>query len=1154
MGCSNIGTVEQKKYNIPIQENLDLELMTLKKEEKVNNFVKEKLKNALDFKYRDISGRNNNPYFQLRKFESESLIEKFLTNNYIFEQALKNCPQLNLNLGQNLINEIIQREDVVNVYTEKIINKIKEFKNDKNKFKIEYLTALLVGKRKIGKKKLIKYMLQLNNEKPNETYKFFRKYRSSNVKNLQLIKYKGIGYDNNNNADIISDNTISFIKEQISKGNYNNFVHCIWYCLSGTRVEDVEISYLQKLKRVYNDDTMPIIIVYIDESIPEETEKYIKKFLPNIEIVSVVPKDIRLPNGRIRRSRGVDKLMELTLDKIMESLRGNMQIIMTKNIKDELSRQIRLENNKIKLNIINSIIDDFISNYREVKSDSLFIDYLLTILGRNLTEFFKNISNSSLNLIIKSGVIRNISTFMNAFKNSLKNLIEQDVNIIIKDFIDKQVIMEKKYRTNIEIKNKRTLDGFKQTSILFLKENCYYLCQKYIIEQIFIFCGCFKNMQKSYSYYDAWENILNDNTNYLINGDEYINILIKDLLNSKLKNLINLEDIGFIENQRQGRINQYNNRIGQHEDLDLNEFFNNSLEINLENNEELRQLVDLPYNDELRNSNNNINTIRNSSLSNDLSNKLYNHLLRFSFLSVKNYYKQITDIPPLNQLLNYIKTDLEIFLKNKHINFFKFLSKYNGNKFAFNNNNNNLSTILEKKEKNNYDKKIEGIINDKTNYIKSQKDLLPIDYLSIIIAGKSGVGKSTLINCLLKEELAKEEIPKIGTKKPKSYKNNKVPFLQLIDTRGVELIQQYGNDKILKDVKDIISNPSIVLNDGDGNFNFTYNDNIQCMWYCVTNKDLDNQDITFVKSLQEGNKNLIIIIVFTRSSDLDKIESMEKDVKAKLGDIPFHHLLARDLIDEKTGEIIVQSYGLKELIYKTINEYQKNLGCKITKGIRDIINEQLILHCNEENERITKNVYNSIAIDFIQSYNEPLNDQMFNSKICDYVKALIVELVKIEEKTMTDINQDFEKDFLKPSLSKYLYEFITYYKSEIKKIIDTVKDEKAIDYLNAQAITEISKQMNMNIINKCNKDEFIKIIEEVLQNNFYYTAQKYYIYHFLDIYYNNYSQFILNKFNNMAENIIKESKYVHYFEKIYQEKINNLKERIVVFCEIEGWA
>ena len=56
------------------------------------------------------------------------------------------------------------------------------------------------------------------------------------------------------------------------------------------------------------------------------------------------------------------------------------------------------------------------------------------------------------------------------------------------------------------------------------------------------------------------------------------------------------------------------------------------------------------------------------------------------------------------------------------------------------------------------------------------------------------------------------------------------------------------------------------------------------------------------------------------------------------------------------------------------------------------------------------------------------------------------------------------------------------------------------------------------------------------------------------MYYNNYSQFVLNKFNNMANNIILESKYYHNFEIVYEEKINNLKERIVEFCEVEGWA
>ena len=209
---------------------------------------------------------------------------------------------------------------------------------------------------------------------------------------------------------------------------------------------------------------------------------------------------------------------------------GNMQTTMTKNIKEEIIRHISHENKKIKNNIIETVINDFLYNYREVKNDSLFIDYLLTILGKKLKEFFKNISNSGLNLIIKSNIIRNIKSFMNAFKNILKNSIEQDVNTIIKEFIDDQVIMEKKYRTNIEISLKRTLKGFKETSILFIKENCYYLCQKYIIKEIFKFCGFFQNLENSDSYYySVWENSLNNLTENLVQQDEYVNIMIKDL-------------------------------------------------------------------------------------------------------------------------------------------------------------------------------------------------------------------------------------------------------------------------------------------------------------------------------------------------------------------------------------------------------------------------------------------------------------------------------------------------------------------------------------------------------------------------------------------------------------------------------------------------
>ena len=64
--------------------------------------------------------------------------------------------------------------------------------------------------------------------------------------------------------------------------------------------------------------------------------------------------------------------------------------------------------------------------------------------------------------------------------------------------------------------------------------------------------------------------------------------------------------------------------------MNLNEFFNNSLELNIKDNEKLRQLVDLPYSGEIiKLFSNIINTDGNSSLSNDLLNKLYNYLIKF---------------------------------------------------------------------------------------------------------------------------------------------------------------------------------------------------------------------------------------------------------------------------------------------------------------------------------------------------------------------------------------------------------------------------------------------------------------------------------------------------------------------------------------------
>jgi hypothetical protein len=55
---------------------------------------------------------------------------------------------------------------------------------------------------------------------------------------------------------------------KVNKGNQDNFILCIWYCITGTRFEDVEEETLKTLSEIYDDAKLPIIIVYTQAVIP----------------------------------------------------------------------------------------------------------------------------------------------------------------------------------------------------------------------------------------------------------------------------------------------------------------------------------------------------------------------------------------------------------------------------------------------------------------------------------------------------------------------------------------------------------------------------------------------------------------------------------------------------------------------------------------------------------------------------------------------------------------------------------------------------------------------------------------------------------------------------------------------------------------------
>ena len=409
-----------------------------------------------------------------------------MDNKENFEKTNLDKKKLIINLNTNLISEFIINENTKSAFKNLIIKEIELIKSDEKKYKIDHLTILLVGKSKAGKKSLIKYMLKLDdsqiNAKKGRKNGEFQAFQNPKIPHLRLVKYKGIGLSKGNDPETIKDQTINYINKQTKKGGYNDFVHCIWYCFTGTRLEPEEDQYLSKLRSVYSNIDMPIILVYLNnynEPKVQEMEEEVKK-THDVDFISVISKIIRKPNnsGSVQ-PRGENKLMNLTLDKCRSALQGHMPKIMMNNISNDILYKMKNLIETKKKKVKDEIKEKFINEFKNALNDNEFIEYIINLLGRNLSIFYeRNISNKNLKLIINSEIIATVRTFLDNCKQFTKNLISSNVVVNAKEFIDIQATLEKKNKENINIENKRTLKGFIKTNEIFLKKNFYYIFLK----------------------------------------------------------------------------------------------------------------------------------------------------------------------------------------------------------------------------------------------------------------------------------------------------------------------------------------------------------------------------------------------------------------------------------------------------------------------------------------------------------------------------------------------------------------------------------------------------------------------------------------------------------------------------------------------------
>ena len=287
-----------------------------------------------------------------------------------------------------------------------------------------------------------------------------------------------------------------------------------------------------------------------------------------------------------------------------------------------------------------------------------------------------------------------------------------------------------------------------------------------------------------------------------------------------------------------------------------------------------------------------------------------------------------------------------------------------------------------------YEKILEKINNKFIDTIQKSVNQKELEKMNFILIGTSGVGKSTLINEIFGEQLAKEGMGTRTTLVSKKYESKLVPFLSLVDTMGTEI----GSGHRLVDVlKETLQQITEKLNSNDPN------EHVHCILYCTTSNRFFKDELEVILKLREkyDGKKLPIVIVYTRAvkeQDAESIKNAINDFLKEHGEslsddifgITFIKVNAREEKMDIFGEVkYVPCFGLPTLMTTCFNKGEKSYRIAIKNSLIQIGKNKIKEYLDDICDQLANNLNYFFYLSQAFEPNFPNYIAYCFEKICD---------------------------------------------------------------------------------------------------------------------------------------------------------------------------